>query len=310
MTLIDRLFEVIDAKSSPILVGLDPLVDRLPPHLSEKTRGLQATTAALLEFNLELIEAIADTCAAVKLQMACYEAYGAEGYRVFEATAKAARDKGLVVIDDSKRGDIGSTAKLYALGHIGRPPLLGAEAPEPVAHFVTVNPYLGDDGLKPFYEIAAKEDRGVFVLVRTSNPSAGQYQAALIEGRPLYERIAQDLQTQAKPLAGQRGYAPLGAVVGATWPEEAARLRALMPNVPFLVPGYGAQGGTGDDVMPSFDAQGYGALVNSSRGIIFAWEKYGLEPKDFAKAARRAALEMRDDLIGALTRAGKRPKGW
>ncbi|MDT8446798.1 MAG: orotidine-5'-phosphate decarboxylase [bacterium] len=311
LSLIDRLFQAVDAKASPIMVGLDPLLDRLPPFLTQGRKGgREGAAEALLEFNLGILEAVADLVPAVKLQMACYELFGPAGLAAFEATCTQARQMGLIVIDDSKRGDIGSTAQLYALGHIGRAPLLQGKSPEALADFVTVNPYLGSDGTDPFYRVALAEDRGVFLLVRTSNPSSGQYQTAVVDGMPLYERIALDLQAQAAQHTGGYGFAPLGAVVGATWPDEAARLRQLMPNVPFLVPGYGAQGGTGDDVMPSFNDQGYGALINSSRGILFAWDRLNMAPEDYGLAARRATLEMREDLLAAMGRASKRPKGW
>ncbi len=308
MPLIDRLFAEVSKKQSPILLGLDPTLDRLPPQFH--AQGAEGAAAALLDFNLELLEALADLVPAVKLQMACYELFGAPGYRAFGATVKRAKELGLLVVDDSKRGDIGSTAKLYAQGHLGPVPGFAGESFPVLSDFVTVNPYLGDDGLLPFYEVAQAQDKGVFVLVRTSNPSARQYQEAQIQGRPLFEQIALDLEAQSRTQVGACGYSPLGAVVGATWPQEAARLRELMPTVPFLVPGYGTQGGSGADVVPCFDAQGSGALVNNSRGLIFAYQSLGFPAALFAKAATEAALAMKEDLKSALKAQHKLPKGW
>jgi len=308
LVLIDRLQAQISAKKSPILVGLDPLFDRLPPALKPEKPSREAAALALYRFNEALLEAIADLVPAVKLQMACYELYGPAGLEAFERSVVKAKALGLFVIDDSKRGDIGSTAALYAAGHLGAAPLGRLSGPLAAQDFVTINPYLGSDGLDPFYKEALAQDKGVYVLVRTSNPSARQYQEAQIEGRALFEQIALDLQAQAQAHQGSCGYAPFGAVVGATWPAEAAKLRAMMPNVPFLVPGYGAQGGAGIDVMPCFDGAGQGALINSSRGIIFAFETE--KTHDFAGAARRATLAMRQDLIDAFKQTGKLPVGW
>lgn len=303
MSLIDQLFERAKSVQSHALVGLDPLLDKLPSRFQGK--GLSGAAQGLLAFNFEILDAVHDLIPAVKLQMACYELYGAEGIIVFEKTIRRAKELGLFVIDDSKRGDIGSTALLYAQARIGRSPLRGEPAPCQPADFVTVNPYFGDDGLSPFYQTALAEDKGVFVLVRTSNPSSAQYQRAVINGMPLFEQIALDLQAEAVQHQGNCGYAPFGAVVGATWPEEAVRLRELMPNVPFLVPGYGTQGGQGKDVVPCFDAQGSGALINSSRGVLFAYQSVGADESQFAACARQAVKDMNDDINSALKHAGK-----
>jgi len=303
LSVIDRMFARANQTQSSVLVGLDPLVAKLPAKFSAK--GLHGAAQGILDFNLEILEAVHDLIPAVKLQMACYELYGPEGIRSFEKTVQRAKELGLFVIDDSKRGDIGSTATLYAQARIGVPPLFEGDAAAQGSDFVTVNPYLGDDGLTPFYDTALSQDKGVFVLVRTSNPSSAQYQTAQINGMPLYEQIGLDVQAKAVEHQGKCGYAPFGAVVGATWPEEAVKLRALMPNVPFLVPGYGSQGGRGKDVVPCFDAQGSGALINSSRGILFAYQSQGAPESQFASCAREAVVAMNDDINSALEAAGK-----
>ncbi len=309
--IVERLFHCIDEKTSPVVAGLDPVLEQIPPFLLKKAKNRlgdnqAAVVAALLTFNLSLLEVLAPLVPAVKLQKACYEVYGAPGIDCFEQTAKKAQALGLIVIDDSKRGDIGSTAGLYAQA------LLGKDRP---ADFATVNPYLGWDGIDPFLALCKKNDRGLFLLVRTSNPSAAQYQEARTPKGPLYEAIAQDLEERAQNWLGARGFSPLGAVVGATWPKEQTRLRKLMPHCLFLVPGYGAQGAKGKEVMPSFNPQGYGALINSSRGIIFAYKRPDLPSslqgdENFAQAAAWAASEMRKDLLHNLAQAGKLPSNW
>jgi len=309
--MIERLFSAIDVKQSAVVVGLDPVLNRLPRFLvleaaAQTASPAAAAIAALGRFNQAILQAVAPFAPAVKLQKACYEVYGAAGITLFEETARQAQALGLIVIDDSKRGDIGSTAALYAQALIG---------PQSNADFVTVNPYLGWDGIEPFLHQADANDKGVFVLTRTSNPSAGQYQEAMSGSIPLYLRIAQDLAARASARLLHRGYGNLGAVVGATWPEEAIVLRQAMPGVLFLVPGYGAQGGSAADAVPCFDAQGYGALINSSRGIIFAFAREDLPTSlqgetNFAEAAAWAAQAMKNDLAGALQRAGKLPSTW
>ncbi len=309
--IIDQLIEAVNQKSAPIVVGLDPLIRKLPSYLvaaaeKEHGKGAAAMAEAMLQFNTQILEAIAPIVPSVKLQKACYEVLGPEGLVVFEKSAQKAKDLGLIVIDDSKRGDIGSTAALYAEATIGS---------NLASDFTTVNPYLGWDGIEPFVEKAQKNDKGFFLLVRTSNPSASNYQEASLDGLPLYRKVAQDLENHASAWVNKSGYSSLGAVVGATWPEEAEQLRADMPSCYFLVPGYGAQGGSGMDVMPTFDEQGYGALINSSRGIIFASQRDDL-PTDlkgeelFADAAAWAATAMKEDLLSCLKQVNKLPENW
>lgn len=316
-SLIQRLIRRIDETQNPIVVGLDPLIERIPEHLTAEAaqrygESQEADLAAIGQFNLQLLEEIAPLVPAVKLQKACYELYGPGGLLLFEQTAQKARSMGLIVIDDSKRGDIGSTATLYAKGLIGGAP---KEARPPASDYLTVNPYLGWDGIDPFLDVADQTDKGLFLLVRTSNPSASQYQEARIEGMPLYEKIALDLEAHSRTRIQEEGFSNLGAVVGATWPKEAARLREIMPSVFFLVPGYGAQGGTGETVASCFNQEGYGALINSSRGIIFAYQDQSMpkelqKPESFAQAAKEAVLRMRSDLNQALKAQGKLPRRW
>ncbi|MDX2470404.1 MAG: orotidine-5'-phosphate decarboxylase [SAR324 cluster bacterium] len=309
--IIDQLIEAINKKASPIVAGLDPLVAKLPKYLvdaaeRDRGKGTAATASAMLQFNTQILEAIAPIVPAVKLQKACYEVLGPEGLITFEKSAQKAKDLGLIVIDDSKRGDIGSTAALYAEATIGK----GL-----ASDFTTVNPYLGWDGIEPFMVTAQKNNKGFFLLVRTSNPSASNYQEASIDGIPLYRKIAQDLERRASASVNKAGYSDLGAVVGATWPDEAEQLREDMPSCYFLVPGYGAQGGSGLDVMPTFDKNGYGALINSSRGIIFASQRDDLPSQLkgeelFADAAAWAATAMKEDLLSCLKEVNKLPDNW
>ncbi|PCI24727.1 MAG: orotidine-5'-phosphate decarboxylase [SAR324 cluster bacterium] len=321
MLLIDRLMQRIDEKKSPIVVGLDPLIGSLPQPLLEEYKKKygntrKAAAEAIFQFNLEILNAIHPLVPAVKLQMACYELYGAYGMDVFERTVEKAQDLGLLVIDDSKRNDIGSTAHLYALGHLGKTPLIdGVEEEGIKPDFLTINPLLGSDNINPFLKQCRENDRGLFILVRTSNPSAAEYQEAEVDKMPLYQKIALDVASYGEDTIGTRGYSPIGAVVGATWPAEASLLRQSMPHSYFLVPGYGAQGGTAEAVMSAFNQDGYGALINSSRGIIFAYqqEKYRSQIKglmDFGTAAGLAAKEMRDDLLRAMKKTNKLPTNW
>ena len=268
----DALIEKILQKDNPTVAGLDPRPAHLPPELRELPPD-----EAYLKFNLGLIDALADVVPAIKPQAACYEALGAAGVAVLEKTIAAARGAGLYVISDAKRGDIGSTAEAYAEAWLGDGPL-GSDA-------VTVNPYLGSDGILPFLA----SGRDIFALVKTSNPSSAELQDLDCGGEPLYMRAARLLERLGAESVGEFGYSRIGAVVGATHPEELTKLRALFPNTFFLVPGYGAQGGGAADVAGAFDGRGLGAVINSSRGIIAAWKKTGGDWKD---AARAEALSM------------------
>jgi orotidine-5'-phosphate decarboxylase len=317
---IDQLLAAVDRKACPIVVGLDPVLSRVPEFIRRaalKRYGntLEAAAESLFRFNRGLLAALHRLIPAVKLQSACYELYGPEGLRVFHRTVALARKLKLLVIDDAKRNDIGHSAALYAGAHLGRSPLIEGFSRRPKADFLTVNPFLGSDTLSPFITECRRCDKGLFVLVRTSNPAAREYQEARIDNSPLYLKIAGDVQIWSAENTGTRGYGDIGAVVGATWPEEAALLRRTMPSVYCLVPGYGAQGGTADQAVSAFDADGYGALINSSREIIFAWQnpRYQTSPSDpsaYAEAAVKAAINMRDALLRSLKRAGKLPAGW
>lgn len=318
--IIDTLIEKIDEKRCPIVVGLDPLIQKIPTHIKDQAvaehgNTIKAAAEAIVAFNTELVDALHHLIPAVKLQMACYEIYGSAGLDAFFRTVEYAKSKGLVVIDDSKRNDIGSTAALYAKGHIGQPPLIEGAAPAIASDFITVSPYMGSDTINPFMDECKHNNKGIFVLVRTSNSSAQEYQEAMIDGLPLYQKVAKDMQTIADNYCGQRGFSPVGAVVGATWPQESETLRNIMPNIFFLVPGFGAQGATAEDVMSAFNSDGWGAVINSSRGIIFAYQadKYQSliqDEKDFTKASVAAVEEMKDELLAAMKKMKKLPKGW
>jgi orotidine-5'-phosphate decarboxylase len=320
LTAIDNLIASIDEKACPLVVGLDPILDRIPlfiHHQAEKEYGntLQGVAEALYRFNHELLDVLHPLIPAVKLQMACYELYGKWGIEVFDRTVSLAKNLGLIVIDDSKRNDIGSTASLYAVGHLGEAPLFRGQDRSPKPDFLTINPYLGDDCIAPFIKECLKHNRGLFILARTSNKSAGQYQEALIAGKPLYQKIAEDIQQIAAQHQGVHSFSSFGAVVGATWPVETSALRRIMPNVFFLMPGYGAQGATADQVIDAFDKTGYGAVINSSREIIFAYQSPEFqalfhEPERFSEASLMAATRMREDLLRSLRQAGRLPKNW
>lgn len=288
----DRLLEAVEAKGSPVCVGIDPRYDRLPPALTEgeAEQTDEATQVARLgEFCWQVLQAIAPHAAVVKPQSAYFEVYGASGVELYFQVVRWAHELGLLVIGDAKRNDIGSTAQAYAAGH-----LAGADKPDAL----TVNAYLGIDGLKPFLDVCAAEGKGLFALVRTSNPSAGQVQDFTnASGTTLYEHMASLVAGfgDGEGLLGRRGYSGLGAVVGATWPDEARKLRQLMPRQIFLVPGYGAQGGTAADCAACFDESGRGAIVNASRSVIYAHAKAGGVPwpQAVADAARAFAADIR-----------------
>ena len=300
----DRVCAAVDATGSPVVVGLDPRPESLPPHLLAACREefgdtVQAIGEAFWRFNRGIIDAARDVVPAVKPQLAFYERYGIAGLQAYARTAAYAREAGLLVIADGKRNDIGATASAYAEAYLGASPAPG----DFDADALTVNPFLGRDGVQPFIDQADLNGRGVFVLVRTSNPSAADVQDLQVDGRPLYERIGELVESWGEKSRGRNGYSCVGAVVGATWPEQAARLRDLMPYTLFLVPGYGAQGAGAADVARCFDAHGHGALVNASRSIIYAWrsapyaERYA--EADYGAAAREAAQRMADDIRDA-----------
>jgi orotidine-5'-phosphate decarboxylase len=304
----DRLIAAIDRKGCPIAVGLDPRLDLLPPALvrtcftqhGETHRG---ASRAIRDFNLHLLDAIAPHVPAVKVQVAFYEAFGPAGMEVFAETLSASRQRGLIVIADVKRGDIELTAQAYVSAYLASS-LPGVRlAPGFEADAITVNPYVGGDGVLPFVSPTKSHGKGLFILVKTSNPSSGDIQNLLVDGLPLYERMASLVQRWGDGTEGKRGYQAVGAVVGATYPAEAARLRHLMPHSYFLIPGYGAQGAGAAEVRACFNADGYGALVNSSRGILYAYRQEAYRTfgeERFAEAARAAVHAMKEELAAVL----------
>ncbi len=291
-------------------MGLDPKLEFIPEEIVIRHARLSSDPSvcaaeAIYEFNVKLIDAVCQVIPAIKPQFAYYEMYGIHGLETLYKTIDYAKSKGMLVIADAKRNDIGTTAEAYARAIIGKTTLsdnsvqamTGADA-------VTVNAYLGIDGIKPFIDTARENAAGLFVLVRTSNPSAGDFQDLSMEdGMPLYEKVAEKVSEWGRDLIGECGYSSVGAVVGATWPEQAASLRKQMPHTMILVPGYGAQGGDADSAAVNFDANGRGAIVNASRSLMCAYKKRSdLQPEDFQKAAYDEAIRMRDDLNRAIAR--------
>ena len=278
--MISQLIEKIKKTNAPICVGLDPMLSYVPEHVVKKSfdtygETLKGAAEAIWEFNKEIIDHTWDLIPAVKPQIAMYEQFGIEGLIVYKKTVDYCKEKGLVVIGDIKRGDIGSTSAAYAVGHLGKVQV-GSKTYVPFDEdFVTVNPYLGSDGVNPFLDVCKEEKKGIFVLVKTSNPSSGEFQDQLIDGRPLYELVGEKVAAWGEQHMGT-DYSYVGAVVGATYPEMGKVLRKVMPKAYILVPGYGAQGGKGKDLVHFFNEDGLGAIVNSSRGIIAAYkqEKY------------------------------------
>ncbi len=306
--MIDRLVSNIQKTKAPIVVGLDPMLSYIPEPVkaaafAESGETLEGAANAICRFNKAIVDAVAELVPAVKPQIAMYEQFGVPGLAAFKKTVDYCKAKGLVVIGDVKRGDIGSTSEAYAVGHLGTV-TVGSKTFLPFDEdFATVNPYLGSDGVKPFLKVCEANDRGIFVLVKTSNPSSGEFQDRLVDGVPLYEIVGEKVREWGEELLGECGYSRVGAVVGATYPAMGKRLRELMPKTFILVPGYGAQGGKGKDLVHFFNNDGLGAIVNSSRGIIAAWKqeayaKYGEE--GFAEAARAAVLVMKEDIDQAL----------
>ncbi len=305
--MISQLIEKIKKTKAPVCVGLDPMLSYVPEHLVKKSfqeygETLEGAADAIWNFNKEIIDATWDLIPSVKPQIAMYEQFGIEGLKVYEKTVSYCQEKGLVVIGDAKRGDIGSTSAAYATGHLGQVQVGSKTYSGFHIDFLTVNPYLGTDGVKPFVDVCNSQDKGLFILVKTSNPSSGEFQDRLIDGRPLYEWVAEKVvEWGASSMDGD--YSNVGAVVGATYPEMSEVLRKLMPKTYFLVPGYGAQGGTAADLKHCFNEDGLGAVVNSSRGIIAAYrqEKYkNFGPEHFAEASRQAVLDMVADINSVL----------
>ena len=305
--MINKLIAKIQKTKAPIVVGLDPMLSYIPEHIQKKAfeeygETLEGAAEAIWQFNKEIVDKTYDLIPAVKPQIAMYEQFGIEGLKAYKKTIDYCKSKDLVVIGDIKRGDIGSTSAAYAVGHLGKIQV-GSKCYVPFDEdFATVNPYLGSDGVKPFIEVCQEEGKGIFVLVKTSNPSSGEFQDQLVDGRPLYELVGEKVAQWGEEHMGDT-YSYVGAVVGATYPEMGAVLRKLMPKTFILVPGYGAKGGQGKDLVNFFNEDGLGAIVNSSRGIIAAYkqEKYAsFGPENFGDASRAAVEDMAADIRQAL----------
>ena len=308
--MINKLIEKIKKTNAPIVVGLDPMLNYVPEHIQKRAYAefgekLEGAAEAIWQFNKAIVDATYDLIPAVKPQVAMYEQFGLEGMKAFKKTVDYCHEKGLVVIGDVKRGDIGSTSEAYAVGHLGKVQVGSKRFYGFDEDFATVNPYLGSDGIKPFIKVCKEENKGLFILVKTSNPSSGEFQDRLIDGRPLYEWVGEQVDAWGKEHMGD-SYSYIGAVVGATYPEQGKILRKVMPKTFILVPGYGAQGGRGKDLVHFFNEDGLGAIINSSRGIIAAYKqeayaKFGAE--NFADASRQAVKDMIADIDGALQAA-------
>ena len=305
--MINNLISNIRKTNAPIVVGLDPMLNYIPEHIQKKAfaefgETLEGAAEAIWQYNKGIVDATFDLIPAVKPQIAMYEQFGIPGLIAYKKTVEYCKSKDLVVIGDIKRGDIGSTSAAYAVGHLGQVQVGSKKYAGFDEDFATVNPYLGSDGVKPFMDVCKEEKKGIFVLVKTSNPSSGEFQDRVIDGRPLYELVGEKVAQWGDELMGD-GYSYVGAVVGATYPEMGKVLRKIMPKTFILVPGYGAQGGKGADLVHFFNEDGLGAIVNSSRGIIAAYkqEKYKeFGAENYADASRAAVKDMIADISGAL----------
>ena len=305
--MIQKLISNIQKTNAPIVVGLDPMLGYIPEHNQKKAYAefgetLEGAAEAVWQYNKEIVDCTYDLIPAVKPQIAMYEQFGIEGLKAYKKTVDYCKEKGLVVIGDVKRGDIGSTSAAYAVGHLGKVQVGSRTYAAFDEDFATVNPYLGTDGIKPFLDVCRQEKKGIFILVKTSNPSSGEFQDQLIDGKPLYELVGEHVAKWGEECMGDT-YSYVGAVVGATYPEMGKVLRKIMPKSFILVPGYGAQGGKGKDLVHFFNEDGLGAIVNSSRGIIAAYKqekyaKFGAE--HFGEASRAAVEDMAADIAQAL----------
>ncbi len=303
---LDRLIKKIVDLQNPTVAGLDPKLDYVPNSIKEKCfekygKTLEGSAEALLEFNKALIDSLYDIVPAIKPQVAYYEMYGWQGVKALAETIEYAKSKGMFVITDGKRNDIGTTMEAYATAHLGSTQI-GEESVDAFgADALTVNGYLGTDGIMSLANICEKKDKGIFVLVKTSNPSSGELQDMKLDtNETVYEHMGKMCENWGLKLRGKYGYSAIGAVVGATYPTQLKEMREKAKHTFFLVPGYGAQGGGAEDVKYAFDQNGLGAIINSSRGIMCAWKKQGLTEDDFAKAARAEAIRMRDEIVSAI----------
>ena len=311
--MINKLIDKIQKTGAPIVVGLDPMMKFVPDHIKKlafesKGENLEGAAEAIWLYNKQIIDKTYDLIPAVKPQIAMYEQFGIPGLIAFKKTVDYCKEKDLVVIGDIKRGDIGSTSAAYATAHLGKVQVGSNLCAGFDEDFVTVNPYLGTDGVQPFIDVCKEEKKGIFILVKTSNPSSGEFQDRLIDGKPLYEHVGEKVAAWGEQLMGDKGYSYVGAVVGATYPEQGKLLRKVMPKSFILVPGYGAQGASGKDLIHFFDDNRLGAIVNSSRGIIAAYqnEKYSkFGALNFADASRQAVIDMITDIDQAFASVGK-----
>ena len=305
--MMDRLIDKIKETNNPTVIGIDPKYDMIPECIKNKyEQNMEGVAKAIEEFNKALIDATFDIIPAVKINIAFYEMYGLEGMKVFEETCKYAKEKGMLVMADIKRGDIGSTSKAYSNAFLGRTQIGEKEEKIYDVDFVTLNPYMGIDSVKPFIEDCKKYNKGAFIIVKTSNPSSGDLQDLKLEnGEEVYTRVAKLVEEWGKDLRGKYGYSSISAVVGATYPKQLKDLRKTAPHTFFLIPGYGAQGGKAEDIALGFDSNGIGGIVNSSRGLMCAYksdlwkDKYTEER--FAEATRQEAIRMRNELNNAIS---------
>ena len=304
MNIMDKLYYRISELKNPTVAGLDTRIEYLPEEFIKEVmpggiNSFEDAAEAVYQYNVRLVDALCDIVPAVKVQVAYYEMYGAAGMVAFEKSMAYAKSKGMIVMADVKRNDIGATAACYANAYVGMTEMPYGKVKPFSSDIATINPYLGVDGIKPFVDACAANGTGVYALVKTSNKSSGQLQDLKYEdGRTLYEAVADLVEEWGEETRGETGYSVIGAVVGATYPEQGTALRARMPHTFFLVPGYGAQGATGKDIAGCFDANGNGAIVNASRSILTAWKK---QPGvDFAQAAYNEAVRMRDDIMEGM----------
>jgi orotidine-5'-phosphate decarboxylase len=310
---LDRLIEKIVETSNPTVAGLDPKLDFIPNFIKEKAfkqygNTLKAAAEAIIEYNKGLIDALFDIVPAVKPQCAYYEMYGFEGMRALYETICYAKQKGMYVITDGKRNDIGTTMEAYAVAHLGQVEVNGTQIEPFKGDSLTVNGYLGTDGISPLIDICNKYDKGIFVLVKTSNPSSGELQDQKIVDKTVYATMGEMCEKWGEDLKGKYGYSGVGAVVGATYKQQLEELRGKLKKTFFLVPGYGAQGGGASDIANAFDENGLGAIVNSSRAIMCAYKMGNYDEIQYAQAAREEALRMKED-IGSVIPKIRLPKG-
>ena len=298
--IIDKLIDAIKRTDNPPVVGLDTCLDYLPQDMLAKVESLDDAAEQIFEFNKNIIDNIFDIVPAVKVQVAYYEMYGYQGMKAFKQTVDYAKSKGMIVIADVKRNDIGSTAGCYSKAYLSGVEVAGKKIIAFDSDYITVNGYLGSDGILPFVKDCKENDKGLFILVKTSNPTSGELQDKKFEnGNTLYEEMGDLVEKWGSELIGKYGYSSIGAVVGATHREQAEIIRKRNPHTFFLIPGYGAQGGKAEDLAVCFE-NGIGGIVNSSRGILCAYKKDKYQGMDYAKAARQASIDMREDLNSAI----------